>query len=451
MSGKSAIALILVPVVLCSGIGAIAVFGSAPNQNCGPGGALAPGLINGPVAGFSAEQLANAAQIMLAAQSLGLSARDQQIGIMTALGESSLRVLDYGDGAGPDSRGLFQQRDNGSWGSYADRMDPYRSALNFFRVLATIGNRGSMTPTEVAHAVQRNQDPNHYTKYWDSAGQILAALSSAGSRYDLGPVKPQTSALADLLGPMFKITTVGGWRASDPYPDHPSGLAADFMVTSRAVGDALAAYAAQNADRLGIEYILWNQQSWYPGQGWRAMEDRGSITANHVDHVHITLRADATVQGPSTQTCNTSGGPVAPVSREGWAMPAAGPLTSPFGARQDPTGAMGGGIVQHSGIDLAPGCYQPIYAARTGVVGQAGPAAGFGNWIVLDHGSGLTTVYGHMYADGVLVRPGQNVTAGEIIARVGSAGDSTGCHLHFEIRSGGQAIDPAQYLPINAV
>ena len=78
------------------------------------------------VAGYGKEQLQNARYIMHAAYRLGLTVRDQTIGVMTAMGESSLRVLDHGDAVGPDSRGLFQQRANGAWGSYEDRIDPHR-------------------------------------------------------------------------------------------------------------------------------------------------------------------------------------------------------------------------------------------------------------------------------------------------------------------------------------
>ena len=66
------------------------------------------------------------------------------ISVMVALGESGLRVLDYGDGPGPDSRGLFQQRDNGAWGSYADRMDPTTSATNFIKALQRRGRLGAV-------------------------------------------------------------------------------------------------------------------------------------------------------------------------------------------------------------------------------------------------------------------------------------------------------------------
>ncbi|TQL01254.1 hypothetical protein FBY24_0301 [Cellulomonas sp. SLBN-39] len=131
------------------------------------------------VDGFTPEQVSNAAAVVEAGRGMGLSLRDQAIGVMTAIGESSLRVVDHGDAAGPDSRGLFQQRDNGAWGTYADRMDPTRSAQSFYRVLATVDGRERMEPTIVAHTVQRNADPQHYARSWDAAVRLVARITGS--------------------------------------------------------------------------------------------------------------------------------------------------------------------------------------------------------------------------------------------------------------------------------
>ncbi|RYV51160.1 hypothetical protein [Pengzhenrongella frigida] len=140
----------------------------------GQAGAAAPVAVGS----YRPEQVANAAAIVRAGRAMGLSVRDQTIGVMTALGESSLTVADHGDVAGPDSRGLFQQRANGAWGSMADRMDPTVSATNFFTALTAVEGRDGMAPTLVAHAVQRNADPQHYAKYWDDAVALVGRLSA---------------------------------------------------------------------------------------------------------------------------------------------------------------------------------------------------------------------------------------------------------------------------------
>ena len=129
----------------------------------------------GPVAGYCQDQLVNAAQIISAARSFGIGPHTQAVGVMTAMGETGLRNLDHGDAAGADSRGLFQQRANGAWGSLADRMDPYTAAKNYFAALIRVPGWKTLTPTQVAHAVQINQDPNYYTRYWVDAQTVVAA------------------------------------------------------------------------------------------------------------------------------------------------------------------------------------------------------------------------------------------------------------------------------------
>lgn len=106
--------------------------------------------------------------------------------------------------------------------------------------------------------------------------------------------------------------------------------------------------------------------------------------------------------------------------------PAVGILTSGFGPRW--------GRV-HQGIDIANVSGTPIYAAMDGTVVEAGPASGFGNWVVIRHDGGEVTVYGHMRDYNVAA--GQRVKAGQQIAAIGNEGESTGPHLHFEVKPDG--------------
>jgi hypothetical protein len=119
-------------------------------------------------------------------------------------------------------------------------------------------------------------------------------------QYSLGPVKPLTEQAAYLLGPMFGIKDIGGWRQSDPFPDHPSGHALDFMIPVKGdttVGNALAKYAQDNAGQLGVKYIVWNRQTWNPKRGtWQPYT---STSNPHTDHVHITFN-DTTDAGSTT-------------------------------------------------------------------------------------------------------------------------------------------------------
>ena len=139
---------------------------------------------------WDAEQRENAAVIMEAGRALGLPARDQAIAVMTAMGESSLRNLAYGDwetsgvtnpdGSRTTSIGLFQQQDE--WGAREERMDPYTAATRFYRAMVTTvpdAERHTLAPTIVAHRTQINSDPEHYAKYWPAAVDVVEELSGA--------------------------------------------------------------------------------------------------------------------------------------------------------------------------------------------------------------------------------------------------------------------------------
>ncbi len=156
------------------------IIGSANIAACPTAQPVKVGTITvppGPVAGYCQDQLVNAAHIINAARNLGIGTHTQTIGVMTAMGESKLRNLAHGDAAGLDSRGIFQQRDNGAWGTLADRMDPYTAAHNFFAKLVSLPNWQTLSPTEAAHAVQVNADANYYSKYWSDAQKVVAVLS----------------------------------------------------------------------------------------------------------------------------------------------------------------------------------------------------------------------------------------------------------------------------------
>jgi murein DD-endopeptidase MepM/ murein hydrolase activator NlpD len=129
------------------------------------------------------------------------------------------------------------------------------------------------------------------------------------------------------------------------------------------------------------------------------------------------------------------------VRARGWVRPAGGPVTSDFGMRWGKL---------HKGLDFGAPYGSPIYAAADGVVIYAGPEGGYGRLLLIRHAGGIVTAYGHMSRFNV--RTGQRVTAGQVVAFVGSAGHSTGPHLHFEVRpGGGAAINPAPFLRARGV
>ncbi|MFH7030320.1 MAG: murein hydrolase activator EnvC family protein [Heteroscytonema crispum UTEX LB 1556] len=123
------------------------------------------------------------------------------------------------------------------------------------------------------------------------------------------------------------------------------------------------------------------------------------------------------------------------------ALPSDAPSSSPFGWRMHP---ILGYRRFHSGIDFAGNYSSTIRAADSGTVIVAGWYGGYGNAVVIDHGKGITTLYGH--SSQLYVSEGQSVQRGQAIAAVGSTGLSTGPHLHFEVRRDGTPVDPANYL-----
>jgi murein DD-endopeptidase MepM/ murein hydrolase activator NlpD len=275
--------------------------------------------------------LNNAATIIGVGKGLGASDRDLVVALMTAMQESTLRNLNYGDG---DSLGLFQQRN--AWGSAEDRTTPSKAARMFFlggaqgqRGLLDIAGRDKMSLAQAAQAVQVSAYPDAYAKW-------------------------QTMAMAIL----------GGTKTTGP-------LAGGFGS--------------------GINMAQFG-----------AMAGGGS----------------------------------------GWKRPAGGPVTSEYGMRVNP---VTGAYRLHAGIDLGAPGGSPIYAARGGTVISAGWNDGYGNYTIIDHGNGIRTAYAHQSR--MAVHAGQAVAQGQVIGNVGTTGNSTGNHLHFEYMKNGQRLNPRQIIP----
>lgn len=117
-------------------------------------------------------------------------------------------------------------------------------------------------------------------------------------------------------------------------------------------------------------------------------------------------------------------------------------ITSRFGYRPNPWG--GSGMVNHIGQDYGIACGTPVKAAAAGTVVQAGYAGHSGNRVRVDHGNGLETTYNHNTS--LKVSVGQKIERGDVVSLSGTTGNSTGCHLHFEVLVDGTAVDPAGWL-----
>jgi len=132
------------------------------------------------------------------------------------------------------------------------------------------------------------------------------------------------------------------------------------------------------------------------------------------------------------------------ISASGWALPSRGFISSSFGNRFHPIYHY---WILHTGVDIAgQGCGAPIYAAHAGRVTYAAWYGDLGNYITIDHGDGTSSGYGHIMPGGIGVHVGQEVGPGQLIAKVGTTGGSTGCHLHFIIRVHGALTDPVPFM-----
>lgn len=200
-----------------------------------------------------------------------------------------------------------------------------------------------------------------------------------------------------------------------------------------------------------------------------AAEDRAESAWAEVDAVPVEDRQDevraaeasvtearAELQGMQTRvaassvelidTLPTDSGQL---SAQGWSLPVAGRTSDEFGPR--PEKPVAGVNEFHRGTDLAANCGAPVFAATGGIVLEARVSGSYGNWILVEHGAGVSTGYAHLQNGGVLVSPGQRVEAGQLIGLVGSTGASTGCHLHFEVRLGGVALDAKPFLAARGI
>jgi murein DD-endopeptidase MepM/ murein hydrolase activator NlpD len=166
-----------------------------------------------------------------------------------------------------------------------------------------------------------------------------------------------------------------------------------------------------------------------------ALANARETREEYLEEVEALAAQSATLAAAIQNAQATAGSTGTGVSDAGFIWPVDGAVVSGFGMRW---GRL------HEGIDITAPTGTPIWAAAAGTVIHAGWLGGYGNLVVVDHGDGLATAYAH--ASVILVALGQEVAQGETVALVGSTGNSSGPHLHFEVRVNGIAVDPLLYL-----
>ena len=240
------------------------------------------------------------------------------------------------------------------------------------------------------------------------------------------------------------------YRAPTPTPPlAPTVRTKKTPIRKQVFGAVAMAFVALLAVSVSLPALAVNPQASSDiTQGAASTEQPQSLSSNAVES--ITVQRDGysvEVPAPVAYSESASMGTwasldVGQLSSQGWALPVAGSITSPFGSR--PNKPVDGVGDYHNGTDIAAGCGLPVYAATGGTVIEAGYQGTYGNWVLIDHGNGVQTGYAHNSS--ILVSEGEVVAAGANIALVGSTGASTGCHVHFETRIDGTPVDPELFM-----
>jgi murein DD-endopeptidase MepM/ murein hydrolase activator NlpD len=209
----------------------------------------------------------------------------------------------------------------------------------------------------------------------------------------------------------------------------------DTAATKRDVAEATAVLARKTeAQRAARDALVVRQNALASARANQRSMLASIRSERHADQEDLAKMqaASAAIAAQIRSSGSASSG--SGTSSSGLIWPVNGPITSGFGMRW---GSM------HEGIDIGAPCGTPIHAAASGTVLYSGWMDGYGNFVVIDHGNGLATAYGHQSA--ILVSGG-SVSQGQTIGLVGSTGHSTGCHLHFEVRVNGNPVNPLGYL-----
>lgn len=242
------------------------------------------------------------------------------------------------------------------------------------------------------------------------------SLLSPPSAPPAGDRKADAARQLEALVLRQMLSASGAFKSSDA---PGAALHTDLFV------DALAD-AVSRAGGIGLQRTLERSM----GRDAESPSPGSTPAASGVTQAGALPGAPATWPGPLPQP--TSAAPV---------LGAAATLTSGFGARIDP---FDGHLAQHTGVDLAAPAGTEVRSAAAGVVKVAGERGGYGLAVEIDHGGGVTTLYGH--ASELLVRAGEKVQPGQPIAKVGHTGRATGDHLHFELRRAGVVVNPSKLL-----
>jgi murein DD-endopeptidase MepM/ murein hydrolase activator NlpD len=252
----------------------------------------------------------------------------------------------------------------------------------------------SVSDLRASHHALEVENANYRAATEALSGQITSLQEAIADLGDRSALDPNLAQAMNRLPAIVKSRAMGGTPAGSPLtPQEPN------------YAKTLSALASPD-DTFGLLRTLLD-----------GLENRLNVVARNLDRRNA-LAAATPSMWPSY----------------GW-------LSSGMGPRKDP---ITGGNDYHSGLDIAGERGQPVYATAAGTVEHVGWQGAYGNLIVIDHGFGLETRYGHLLK--FLVKPGVKVQRGDVIAQVGSTGRATGYHLHYEVIANGRMLNPLQLL-----
>ena len=324
------------------------------------------------------------------------------------------------------------------------------------------------TLQEQAKAAQKKADDSK-----QKAATLVAQLARAGGGNDVSSTiffsgKNSKKMLSELgLATLVKNQSAGIYEKAVQDQNTAESLSNQADVAEKALkglaDDAEKAMEAANIASEKAQAALAEQQA---NKG-RLEAQRASLVSNVVvteasynegvkERARIKAEQDRAAAAAAATRPPASGGgggggsavPGGAVAGSGWAKPSVGHVIDAYGMRTNP---VTGVYTLHAGADLNAPCNAAIYAANSGTVTYAGWNGGYGNFVSVRSSDGVTTGYGHIVGGGILVSWGGTVTAGQQIAKVGTTGNSTGCHLHFETRPGGVAVDPVPFMAARGI
>ncbi|WP_299445727.1 hypothetical protein [uncultured Phycicoccus sp.] len=177
----------------------------------------------------------------------------------------------------PDAASRSTARDEPAVAAPAGAAPTQPDAIGVEGVKAVAKPKPEPKPEPTPAATAEAAAPAASSGSW--SGSVTARCSNIG-------LIPNAQRLCSAVDSLYGPPSIGGKRASAD--EHGTGQAVDFMTASASQGDAIAAYIQQHVGEFNVKYLIWQQRYWAPGEGWSMMEDRGSATANHYDHVHVT-------------------------------------------------------------------------------------------------------------------------------------------------------------------